>query len=35
VIQNRAATSAQITGASDATLQTAVNAAVNVFATGS
>lgn len=33
--QNRTATVAQITGASDATLQTAVNNAVNVFATGS
>jgi len=30
--QNRAATLAQITGASDATVQTAVDAAVNVFA---
>lgn len=35
VIQNRAATLAQITGASDASIQTAVNAAVDVFATGS
>lgn len=35
VIQNRSFTAAQITGASDATLQTAVNAAVDVFATGS
>jgi hypothetical protein len=30
--QNRAATLAQITGASDAAVQTAVDAAVNVFA---
>jgi len=33
--QNAAATFAQITGASDATVQTAVDAAVDVFATGS
>lgn len=33
--QNRTATLAQITGANDATIQTAVNAAVDVFATGS
>ena len=32
--QNRAATLVQITGADDATVQTAVNAAVDVFATG-
>lgn len=32
--QNQAATLAQITGASDASVQTAVNAAVDVFATG-
>lgn len=32
--QNRAATLAQITGASDTDVQTAVDAAVNVFATG-
>ena len=32
--QNNQLTVAQITGASDAALQTAVNAAVNVFATG-
>jgi hypothetical protein len=32
--QNKAATLAQITGATDATIQTAVNAAVDVFATG-
>lgn len=34
VIQNRAFTAAQITGATDATLQTAVNAAVDIFAQG-
>jgi hypothetical protein len=33
--QNKAFTLAQITGADDATVQTAVNAAVNVFANGS
>lgn len=32
--QNRTAQVADITGASDATIQTAVDAAVNVFATG-
>lgn len=32
--QNRAATLAQIVGADDATVQTAVNAAVDAFATG-
>jgi hypothetical protein len=32
--QNKAATLAAITGASDATVQTAVDAAVDVFATG-
>lgn len=32
--QNKAATLAQITGADDATVQTAVDAAVNVFANG-
>lgn len=32
--QNRASTLAQITGASDGTVQTAVDAAVDVFATG-
>lgn len=32
--QNRALTLAQITSASDASVQTAVDAAVNVFATG-
>ncbi len=32
--QNRAATLAQIVGADDAAVQTAVNAAVDVFATG-
>lgn len=32
--QNKAATLVQITGATDATIQTAVNAAVDVFATG-
>lgn len=32
--QNRALTLAQLTGASDAAIQTAVNAAVDVFATG-
>ncbi len=32
--QNASATLAQITGASDATVQTAVNNAVDVFATG-
>lgn len=32
--QNKTATLVQITGASDATIQTAVNAAVDVFATG-
>ena len=32
--QNRSATLAQITGASDATVQTAVLAAIDVFATG-
>ena len=32
--QNRTATIAQITGADDATVQTAVDAAVNVFAQG-
>lgn len=32
--QNKSATLAQITGASDATVQAAVDAAVNVFATG-
>lgn len=31
---NRSATLAQIIGASDATIQTAVNAAVDIFATG-
>jgi hypothetical protein len=33
--QNRTATLAQVTGASDTALQTAVNNAVDVFATGS
>jgi hypothetical protein len=33
--QNAAASLATITGASDATIQTAVNAAVNIFADGS
>jgi hypothetical protein len=32
--QNKAAALSQITGADDATVQTAVNAAVNVFANG-
>lgn len=32
--QNAAATVAQITGAADATIQSAVNAAIDVFATG-
>lgn len=32
--QNRTATLSQLTGATDATVQTAVNAAVDVFATG-
>ncbi len=32
--QNKAFTLAQITGADDATVQTAVNAAINVFAQG-
>lgn len=32
--QNRAATLSQLTGATDATVQTAVNLAVDVFATG-
>lgn len=32
--QNAGATVAQITGATDGTIQSAVNAAVNVFATG-
>lgn len=32
--QNKTATVAQITGATDATIQTAVSAAVDVFATG-
>lgn len=35
IAQNAAVTLAQITGASDSTVQTAVNAAVDVFATGS
>lgn len=34
LVQNRAATLDQITGADDATVQTAVDAAINVFATG-
>ena len=33
--QNKDATTAQITGVTDANLQTGVNAAIDVFATGS